>query len=77
MITLYHAPKSRSSRFIWLLEELGTPYEVVYVSIRHGDAGGPDPKNIHPEGKVPALVHDGKLVMEFGRDLPLSHRSLS
>ena len=28
MITLYHRPKTRSSRFLWLLEELGAPYEV-------------------------------------------------
>jgi glutathione S-transferase len=65
MITLYHSPRSRSSRFIWLLEELETPYELVHVVIRRPDgSGGPDPKNPHPEGKVPTLVHDGQLVME-------------
>ena len=37
MLTLYHAPKSRSFRTLWLLEELGTPYEVKRVSIRRGD----------------------------------------
>lgn len=66
MLMLYHSPKSRSSRFLWLLEELGTPYEVTYVTIRHGEEGAPDPKNIHPEGKVPLLVHDGKMIMESG-----------
>lgn len=67
MLTLYHAPRSRSSRFIWLLEELGVPYDITYVTIGHGDPNvGPDPKNVHPEGKVPALVHDGKLIMESG-----------
>jgi glutathione S-transferase len=65
MVTLYHAPRSRSSRMIWLLEELGAPYEVVPVDIqRRGGVGARDPKNPHPDGKVPALVHDGRLVTE-------------
>ncbi|CAN5143775.1 glutathione S-transferase family protein [soil metagenome] len=65
MLTLYHAPQSRSSRFIWLLEELGVDYEIEYVEIRRRDgAGHRDPKNPHPDGKVPALVHDGVLITE-------------
>ena len=67
MLTLYHSPRSRSTRMLWLLEELGEPYEVKYVTIRRGDGtGAPDPKNPHPEGKVPALMHDGKLVTKSG-----------
>jgi len=34
MLTLVHAPRSRSSRFLWLLEEIGEPYDIQYVSIR-------------------------------------------
>jgi glutathione S-transferase len=65
MLTLYHAPRSRSSRFIWLLEEIGAPYEVVKVDIKRGDgSGAPDPRNPNPDKKVPTLVHDGVLVME-------------
>ena len=68
MITLYHAPKSRSSRFIWLLEELGVPYELKLASIRRGDgsgqAAGADYRRVHPHGKVPAIVHDGAIVFE-------------
>jgi glutathione S-transferase len=65
MLTLYHAPQSRSSRFLWLLEELGEPYAVEYMDIRRGDGtGAPDPRNPHPDQKVPALVHDGQLVTE-------------
>lgn len=65
MITLYHAPRSRSFRILWLLEELGAPYEMKLVSIRRGDgSGATDPANPHPHGKVPAIVHDGKLVFE-------------
>jgi glutathione S-transferase len=65
MITLYHAPRSRSFRTLWLLEELGVPYEVKLVSIRRGDGSGArDPANPHPHGKVPAIVHDGNAVFE-------------
>ena len=66
MITLYHSPRSRSSRMIWLLEELGVPYEVRQVSIfRPMDGeGAPDPANPHPDKRVPALVHDGELLAE-------------
>jgi glutathione S-transferase len=65
MLTLYHSPQTRSSRFIWLLEELGEPYEIEYVTIKRGDGSGErDPKNPNPDGKVPTLVHDGKMVTE-------------
>jgi glutathione S-transferase len=65
MLTLYHSPRSRSSRFIWLLEELGAPYVIKPVSIRRGDGSGAvDPQNPHPHGKVPALMHKGALVFE-------------
>jgi glutathione S-transferase len=65
MLTLYHAPRSRSTRIIWLLEELAARYDLKYVSIRRPDgSGGPDKSNPHPEKKVPALVHDGMLVTE-------------
>lgn len=65
MLTLYHAPRSRSSRIIWLLEELGADYEIRYVDIPRMDgSGGPDPSNPHPDKKVPALVHDDALVTE-------------
>jgi len=64
-MTLYHAPRSRSFRTLWLLEEIGKPFELKLVGIRRGDGSGArDPANPHPLGKVPALVHDGKLVFE-------------
>lgn len=65
MLTLYHSPDSRSSRFIWLLEELGADYQLVYCTIaRRSGAGAPDPANPHPDKRVPALVHDGALITE-------------
>jgi glutathione S-transferase len=63
MITLYHAPRSRSSRFIFLLEELGAPYEIKPMTIRRGDGSGAlDSANPHPHGKVPA-IRDGETVV--------------
>lgn len=68
MLTLYHAPRSRSFRTLWLLEEIGVPYELEVVTIRRGDGSGEDagPKyrEIHPHAKVPALAHDGEVVFE-------------
>lgn len=65
MPTLYHAPQSRSGRIVWLLEELGADYTLRYTDIVYGDGSGRrDPANIHPDGKVPALDHDGELVTE-------------
>jgi glutathione S-transferase len=65
MITLFHSPDSRSSRFIWLLEELAVEYELTYVDIpRFNGKGAPDPRNPHPDKRVPALLHDGRLVTE-------------
>lgn len=66
MITLYHYPRTRSSRFLFLLEELGIPYDVHVVSgLRRPDGtGAPDPVNPHPHGKTPAILDDGVPVFE-------------
>jgi len=68
MITLYHAPRSRSSRIIWLLEELGAPYEIELVPIVRGDGtGSPAPdsyKTINPLKKVPAIKLYDEVVTE-------------
>jgi glutathione S-transferase len=64
MITLYHRPKTRSTRFIFLLEELEAPYQIKLVSTRTRDGGEIDPANPHPHGKVPAIADDGIVVFE-------------
>ncbi|MDO9474202.1 MAG: glutathione S-transferase [Caulobacter sp.] len=64
MLTLFHAPKSRSTRMIWLLEELGAPCEIKVVDIVRPSGGARDPANPHPHGQVPALVDDGVLITE-------------
>lgn len=65
VITLYHHAKSRSTRFIFLLEDLGAPYEIRRVTMRRADGTGAlDPANPHPHGKVPAISDDGIVVFE-------------
>jgi glutathione S-transferase len=68
MITLYHAPRSRSSSIVWLLEEIGEPYKIERTSIVYGNGqGAPAPESyrrIHPHKKVPAIDHDGTIVFE-------------
>jgi glutathione S-transferase len=65
MITLYHKPQTRASRFLWLLEELEAPYRVQRVTTRNRDGSGTaDPANPHPHGKVPAISDDGVVVFE-------------
>lgn len=64
-LTLIHCPRTRSSSYVWLLEELGVPYEIKLVTIRRGDGSGAlDPANPHPHGKVPVILHDGVMVHE-------------
>jgi glutathione S-transferase len=68
MITLYHAPRSRSASILWLLEELEAPYRVEITPIRRsGGEGAPAPESyraIHPHLKVPAIEDDGEIVFE-------------
>ncbi|HWS63771.1 MAG TPA: glutathione S-transferase N-terminal domain-containing protein [Steroidobacteraceae bacterium] len=65
MITLFHRPKTRSSRFIFLLEELEAPYQIKLVTTRTRDGtGAVDPANPHPHGKVPTISDDGAIVFE-------------
>lgn len=67
MLTFYHAPLSRSSRVHWLLHELDVPFGTIRTDIpRRDGTGARDPRNPHPDGKVPALVHDGGVVTETG-----------
>jgi glutathione S-transferase len=69
MLTLFHSPQSRSTSVVTLIEEMGIRdrIDIREVTIPRMDgSGGRDPANPHPEGKVPALVHDGKVITERG-----------
>lgn len=67
MLTLFHAPNSRSSAIMTLIDEMGiadrVKVETVTIS-RFDGSGAADPANPHPEGKTPVLVHDGRIITE-------------
>ncbi len=64
-ISLYFAPFTRATRPRWLLEELGVPYELVVVDLAAGEHKGEAfRRDVHPLGKVPALVIDGVTMFE-------------
>jgi glutathione S-transferase len=65
MIRLHHLNRSRSLRILWLLEELGEPYEVTaYARDAKTNLAPPALLKIHPLGKSPMVEIDGRLVTE-------------
>jgi len=61
MLTLHHLNDSRSQRILWLLEELGTPYEIKhYQRDAKTRLAPPELTAIHPLGKSP-VISDGDL----------------
>ena len=65
-LRLYHAAPSRSSTALWMLEEIGEPYELNVLNMKAGEQRSAAYLAINPMGKVPALEHDGQLVTEVG-----------
>jgi glutathione S-transferase len=63
-ITLYHASPSRSSIVLWMLEEIGQPYEIKLIKLSAGENMKPDYLAINPMGKVPALRHGDTVITE-------------
>ena len=63
MITVHHLENSRSQRVLWLLEELGLPYEVKrYARDKKTSLAPPELAAVHPLGKSP-VISDGKTVV--------------
>src|SRR6187200_3173019 len=63
-ITLYHASPSRSSIVLWMLEEVGQPYDIKLIRLSAGDNLKPDYLAINPMGKVPTLKHADTVITE-------------
>jgi glutathione S-transferase len=63
-LTLYHASPSRSSIVLWMLEEIGEPYDIKLLDLSKGDQQKPDYLTINPMGKVPALQHGDAVITE-------------
>jgi glutathione S-transferase len=67
MIVVHHLNNSRSQRVLWLLEELGVPYEVTrYERDAKTMLAPPSLLAIHPLGKSPVVVDNGVTVAESG-----------
>jgi glutathione S-transferase len=63
-LKLYHAAPSRSSIVLWMLEELGEPYELELLHLKNGDQLKPAYLAVNPMGKVPTLVDHGVALTE-------------
>jgi len=60
---LYYMPRTRSSRVLWMLEEIGAPYEL--TEIAGSERRSSDHLRRHPLGRVPALeLPDGTTMFE-------------
>jgi glutathione S-transferase len=67
MLTVHHLNNSRSQRILWLLEELGTPYEIKkYQRMSPMPLAPPELKEVHPLGKSPVITDGGKTIAESG-----------
>ena len=67
MLTVHHLNDSRSQRVLWLLEELGTPYEIrAYARNATTRLAPPELTAVHPLGKSPVIEDDGLTVIESG-----------
>jgi glutathione S-transferase len=60
MITVHHLDHSRSQRVLWLLEELGQPYDIRFYKRQPSMLAPPELKAIHPLGKAP-VIEDSRL----------------
>jgi glutathione S-transferase len=67
MLVVHHLNDSRSQRVLWLLEELGAPYEIkTYQRDAVTRLAPPELKAVHPLGKSPVITEDGRTIIESG-----------
>ena len=67
MLTVHHLNNSRSQRILWLLEELGQPYDVAYYKRNPETQRAPQElRDIHPLGKSPVITDGDMTVAETG-----------
>ncbi|WP_144139494.1 glutathione S-transferase family protein [Paraburkholderia sp. BCC1884] len=67
MLTVHHLNNSRSQRVLWLLEELGVPYEIKrYERDPKTMLAPPELRAVHPLGKSPVITDDGQTIAESG-----------
>lgn len=74
-LKLYHLPGACSRVTMTALEQIGVPYEDEMVNLMKGQQHAPAYRAVNPRGKVPALVADGKLLVENGAILWWLHQT--
>jgi glutathione S-transferase len=63
-LTLYYAPRSSASPILWILAELGVPYEGIPIDFAKNEQKQPALMAHNPMGQVPTLVDDGQGMFE-------------
>jgi len=63
-IVLYHHPFSRAAGAVWMLEEVGVPYELRFVDFAANQQKSAEILALNPMGKLPILTEDGVVVTE-------------
>ena len=66
MLKLHFAPNSRAGRIVWLLEELGLPYDINKMAFHPKDLKSPEHRARHPLGRVPVLDDGDVRIYESG-----------
>lgn len=66
MLTLHFAPNSRAGRIVWLLEELGLPYDINKMAFHPQDLKSDEHRARHPLGRVPVLDDGDVRIFESG-----------
>jgi len=66
MPTVHFAPNSRAGRIIWLMEELGLPYEVNRMAFHPKDLKSDEHRARHPLGRIPVLEDGEVTIYESG-----------
>ena len=66
MLKLHFAPNSRAGRIVWLLEELGLPYDINKMAFHPKDLKSDEHRARHPLGRVPVLEDEGVSIYESG-----------
>jgi len=66
MLTVHHLNNSRSQRVLWLLEELGVPYEIVRYQRQANMRAPAELYAVHPLGKSPVITDQGNTIAESG-----------
>ena len=63
-IVLHYHPFTRAANVVWMLEEVGVPYELLYVDVKNAEHRTPEFRRVNPMGKLPTLIDGDTVVTE-------------